>query len=83
MFLEPEKTKVLLAQKSVRVLSEFANISSETVSLLERLGLNTLQDVSKISESVLAGRFGELGVELHRLARGDEQHPLAAVAPPP
>jgi protein ImuB len=32
---------------------------------------------------VLAGRFGELGVELHRLARGDEQHPLAAVAPPP
>ena len=81
--VEPEKTKVWLAQKSVRVLSEFANISSETVSLLERLGLNTLQDVSKISESVLAGRFGELGVELHRLARGDEQHPLAAVAPPP
>jgi protein ImuB len=39
--------------------------------------------VSKIGESVLAGRFGELGVELHRLARGDEQHPLAAVAPPP
>ncbi|MFM9172492.1 MAG: hypothetical protein ACKOQU_06875, partial [Acidimicrobiaceae bacterium] len=50
--VEPEKTKVWLAQKSVRVLSEFANISSETVSLLERLGLNTLQDVSKISESV-------------------------------
>ena len=81
--VEPEKTKVWLAQKSVRVLNEFANINSETVSLLERLGLNTLQDVSKIGESVLAGRFGELGVELHRLARGDEQHPLAAVAPPP
>ena len=81
--VEPEKTKVWLAQKSVRVLNEFANINSETVSLLERLGLNTLHDVSKIGESVLAGRFGELGVELHRLARGDEQHPLAAVAPPP
>jgi len=81
--VEPEKTKVWLAQKSVRVLNEFANINSETVSLLERLGLNTLQDVSKIGESVLAGRFGELGVELHRLARGDEQHQLAAVAPPP
>ena len=81
--VEPEKTKVWLAQQSVRVLSEFANINRETVSLLERLGLNTLQDVCKLSESVLAGRFGELGVELHRLARGDEQHPLAAVAPPP
>ena len=80
--VEPEKTKVWLAQQSVRVLSEFANINRETVSLLERLGLNTLQDVCKLSESVLAGRFGELGVELHRLARGDEQHPLAAVAPP-
>lgn len=81
--VKPDQTKVWLAQQSVRVLSEFANISSETVSLLERLGLNTLQDVCKLGESVLAGRFGELGVELHRLARGDEQHPLAAVAPPP
>ena len=81
--VEPDQTKVWLAKQSVRVLSEFANISGETVSLLERLGLNTLQDVCKLGESVLAGRFGELGVELHRLARGDEQHPLAAVAPPP
>lgn len=80
--VEPDQTKVWLAKQSVRVLSEFANISGETVSLLERLGLNTLQDVCKLGESVLAGRFGELGVELHRLARGDEQHPLAAVAPP-
>lgn len=81
--VEPDQTKVWLAQQSVRVLSEFAGINRETVSLLERLGLNTLQDVCKLGESVLAGRFGELGVELHRLARGDEQHPLAAVAPPP
>ena len=81
--VESEKTKIWLTQQSVRVLSEFVNISSETVSLLERLGLNTLQDVCKLGESVLAGRFGELGIELHRLARGDEQHPLAAVAPPP
>lgn len=81
--VEPEQTKLWLAPQSVRVLSEFANIDRETVSLLERLGLNTLQDVFKLGESVLAGRFGELGVELHRLARGDEQHPLAAVTPPP
>ncbi|MFM8835456.1 MAG: hypothetical protein ACKOFM_01145, partial [Actinomycetota bacterium] len=64
-------------------MSEFAGIDREIISLLERLGLNLLQDVCKLSESVLAGRFGELGVELHRLARGDEQHPLAVVAPPP
>ncbi len=81
--VEPDKTKLWLAQQSVRVLSEFVNIDPETVSLLERLGLNTLQDVCKLGESVLAGRFGELGIELHRLARGDEQHPLAAVVAPP
>ncbi|NDF66639.1 MAG: DNA polymerase Y family protein, partial [Actinobacteria bacterium] len=81
--VEPDQTKVWLGQQSVRVLSEFASVDRETVSLLERLGLNTLQDVCKLGESMLAGRFGELGVELHRLARGDEQHPLAAVAPPP
>ena len=81
--VEPDKTSEWLAPQSVRVLSEFANINRETISLLERLGLNTLQDVCALSESVLAGRFGELGVELHRLARGDEQYPLAVVPHPP
>ncbi len=81
--VEPNKTSEWLAPQSVRVLSEFANVNRETVSLLERLGLNTLRDVCALSESVLAGRFGELGFELHRLARGDEQHQLVVVAPPP
>lgn len=81
--VEPNKTSEWLAPQSVRVLSEFANINRETVSLLERLGLNTLRDVCALSQSVLAGRFGELGFELHRLARGDEQHQLVVVAPPP
>ena len=81
--VEPDKTSEWLAPQSVRVLSEFANINRETISLLERLGLNTLHDVCTLSESVLAGRFGELGVELHRLARGDEQYPLAVVPHPP
>lgn len=81
--VEPDKTSEWLAPQSVRVLGEFANINRETISLLERLGLNTLHDVCALSESVLAGRFGELGVELHRLARGDEQYPLAVVPHPP
>ena len=81
--VEPDKTNEWLAPQSVRVLSEFANINRETISLLERLGLNTLRDVCTLSESVLAGRFGELGVELHRLSRGDEQYPLAVVPHPP
>ena len=81
--VEPDKTSDWLAPQSVRVLSEFANINRETTSLLERLGLNTLHDVCALGESVLAGRFGELGVELHRLSRGDEQHQLVVVAPPP
>jgi protein ImuB len=81
--VEPDKTNEWLAPQSVRVLAEFANINRETISLLERLGLNTLHDVCALSESILAGRFGELGVELHRLSRGDEQYPLAVVPHPP
>jgi protein ImuB len=81
--VEPDKTNEWLAPQSVRVLSEFASINRETISLLERLGLNTLHDVCALSESILAGRFGELGVELHRLSRGDEQYPLAVVPHPP
>ena len=81
--VEPDKTNEWLAPQSVRVLSEFASINRETISLLERLGLNTLRDVCALSESILAGRFGELGVELHRLSRGDEQYPLAVVPHPP
>jgi protein ImuB len=81
--VEPNKTNEWLAPQSVRVLGEFASINRETISLLERLGLNTLHDVCALSESVLAGRFGELGVELHRLSRGDEQYPLAVVPHPP
>ena len=81
--VEPDKTNEWLAPQSVRVLGEFASINRETISLLERLGLNTLRDVCALSESVLAGRFGELGVELHRLSRGDEQYPLAVVPHPP
>ncbi|NQV97037.1 MAG: DNA polymerase Y family protein [Acidimicrobiaceae bacterium] len=81
--VEPDKTSSWLAPQSARVLSEFAHINRDTISLLERLGLNTLHDVSALSESVLAGRFGELGVELHRLARGDDQHPLVVVPAPP
>ncbi len=81
--VEPDKTNEWLAPQSVRVLGEFANINRETISLLERLGLNTLHDVCALSESILAGRFGELGVELHRLSRGDEQYPLAVVPHPP
>ena len=81
--VEPDQTNEWLAPQSVRVLSEFANINRETISLIERLGLNTLRDICALSESVLAGRFGELGFELHRLARGDEQHQLVVVPPPP
>ena len=81
--VEPDKTNEWLAPQSVRVLGEFASINRETISLLERLGLNALRDVCALSESILAGRFGELGVELHRLSRGDEQYPLAVVPHPP
>ncbi|MEJ2023776.1 MAG: DNA polymerase IV, partial [Deltaproteobacteria bacterium] len=37
---------------------------------LERLGVRTFRDLSRISVSVLAQRFGKQGIKMHQLCRG-------------
>ena len=76
-----------LARQSVTTLSLGAENSSDAVddmlSLLQRLGVYTLGDLTAIDEPLVAARFGALGVEMHRLARGLDRHPPLVVAPPP
>ena len=73
----------LLARQAVAVLSVHAAVPLEMISLLQRLGVYTLGDLVAIEEKLLAARFGSLGVEIHRLARGLDRHPPIVVAPPP
>jgi len=47
---------------------------------LERLGVETLRDLSGISADQMADRFGALGLEALRLARGEEE-PLCPRSP--
>lgn len=79
----PGGTPAWLAPRTVRLLARCAEVDPEVVGLLERLGLARLGDVAALEESLVAGRFGALGLEMHRLARGDDRHPALAVAPPP
>jgi protein ImuB len=79
----PGDTPAWLAPRTVRLLARCAEVEPEVVGLLERLGLARLGDLAALEESLVAGRFGALGLEMHRLARGDDRHPVLVVAPPP
>ncbi|MEY2740195.1 MAG: hypothetical protein RL283_297 [Actinomycetota bacterium] len=79
----PGGTPAWLAPRSVRLLAHCADVDPEVVGLLERLGLARLGDLAALEESLVAGRFGVLGLEMHRLARGDDRHPAVVVPPPP
>ena len=76
-------TRRLLAELDVAVLAEHAGVDLQTVSLLHRLGLRRLGDLVGLRESVLVARFGPLGAQVHRLARGLDRHPPVVIAPPP
>ena len=45
----------------------------ELVTTLERLGIRTLQGLSRISADRVADRFGPLGLRARRLARGEDE----------
>jgi protein ImuB len=72
-----------LAVLPVSVLADFAEVDRNVVSLLQRLGLAHLGNIAEIQPSILIGRFGPVGNEMHRLARGLDRHPPIVVAPPP
>ncbi len=46
--------------------------AKELVVTLQRLGIETLQDLSRISADRVADRFGPLGLQARRLARGED-----------
>ena len=54
--------------------------AGELVTALERLGVGTLAALASISADQMADRFGRLGLEALRLARGEEE-PLAPRQP--
>jgi protein ImuB len=54
--------------------------AEELVMTLERLGIGTLQALSRISADRVADRFGPLGLQARRLARGEDT-PLRPRAP--
>ncbi len=54
----------------------------ELVDVLVRLGLHTLGDLAALPAADVLGRFGPVGAEAHRLARGLDAQ-LPATGPPP
>ena len=83
LVVEPGESAQCLAQLPVSVLADFAEIDRDVVSLLHRLGLSCVGDIATMKPSDLVGRFGPVGFELHRLARGCDRHPPITIAPPP
>src|SRR5262249_54547718 len=55
----------------------------ELVGLLVRLGIRTLGDLAALPPQAVLARFGPEGALCHRLARGEDERPLAARTPPP
>lgn len=83
LVVEPGESARCLAQLPVSVFADFAEIDRDVVSLLHRLGLSCVGDLATMKPSDLVGRFGPVGFELHRLARGFDRHPPITIAPPP
>jgi len=76
-------SRARLADCPVTVLADHADVGRDVVSLLQRLGIATLGDVAALPESTVTARFGSVGAEMHRLARGDDRYPPVVVPPPP
>ena len=81
--VEAGRSSAVLTDLGVEVLGDHCGIDPQTISLLQRLGLRRMGDLVAIREAVLVARFGPLGAQLHRLARGLDRHPPIVVAPPP
>lgn len=63
-------------------LARSSGLREELVSTFRWLGLTTLGDLARLPREALASRFGELGVETHRLASGEDRMPQPRVIPP-
>ena len=71
-----------LAPAPVSVLETCADISTETVHLLVRLGMKTCGGVAGIEERLLVDRFGDEGRRIFHLVRGADVEHLVPRVPP-
>jgi protein ImuB len=73
----PSRLHVFLAPISTAILPLRLDApgreAEQLVLTLERLGVDTLQDLSRISADRVADRFGPLGLRARRLARGEDE----------
>jgi protein ImuB len=76
--ISPGETPAFLFTFSVDVLER-----PELSDLLHRLGIRTLGAFAALPPEAVLARFGVDGLAAHRLARGDDERPLAARIPPP
>jgi len=76
LVIPPGGTAGFLAAQPVSVLAD-----QDLAGLLKRLGLLTLGDLAALPASDVASRFGDAGEAVHRLARGLDLRPLAALPP--
>jgi protein ImuB len=67
VFLAPVSVAILLLR-----LEAPGREAEELVATLQRLGIGTLQALSRISSDRVADRFGPLGLRARRLARGED-----------
>lgn len=68
VFLAPISTSILPLR-----LDAPGREAEELVLTLQRLGIDTLQGLSRISPDRIADRFGPLGLQARRLARGEDE----------
>jgi DNA polymerase-4 len=52
-------------------------VGPKTAERLERMGIDTVGDIARLGERQLAARFGQLGYDLSRRARGIDDRPVA------
>ncbi|MBW3536713.1 MAG: DNA polymerase Y family protein [Actinobacteria bacterium] len=78
LVIPPRGTAEFLREQSVDHLP-----FPKLVGLLHRLGVHTLGRLAEMPEADLSARFGPEGVAAHRMARGDDDRPLATRRPPP
>jgi nucleotidyltransferase/DNA polymerase involved in DNA repair len=77
--IAPGQQARFLAPHPITVLP----IDGETIRRLDLLGLRTLGALAAVPLDALQAQFGALGAQIHRLARGLDEQPIALAAPTP
>lgn len=82
LVVPPGQSATFLADLPVDVVATELG-SDDLAGLFVRLGLRTLGHLAALPATDIAARFGVLGADAHRLARGLDRRPPQARRPPP